>query len=326
VLVEQNMSLRGKTDQEKLDDLCTRNYKDQAIWFLNAFWKTIGNKEAPNIWIYKHKMDEFDIEKGKEGCQLDELNAHRFLESLKETLTVTAMRQKLAEAGVDKNSKRKYVPLIHYLLFKFKADLHTLVTASQGDNQEEVAEAQRRLDAVQAAFREAERTSQESRKREAESRDAEAAAKQAQSELEAALRELKAQEDAFNRKTDELKRKSEEGGQVSRNKAKNELAQHLSSDPLPLRKAKTTQEAAVRKAEKASREAEEAVARAEAARAAAEEAVEDASRKVADAEAYLEEVKNKPGSAQGALWWIDKELAEAKKYMPTSKGGVAKNK
>ena len=50
--------------------------------------------------------------------------------------------------------------------------------------------------------------------------------------MEAALAELKAQEDAFNQKTEELKRKSEEGGVVSKNRAKNELAQHLAEDPL----------------------------------------------------------------------------------------------
>jgi hypothetical protein len=55
-----------------------------------------------------------------------------------------------------------------------------------------------------------------------------------------------------------LKKKSEEGGVVSRNKAKNELAQHLAEDPLPLRQAKITAEAAVRKAEKATKAAAEA--------------------------------------------------------------------
>ena len=58
---------------------------------------------------------------------------------------------------------------------------------------------------------------------------------------------LQEQEDAYARKTEELKQKSEEGGLVSRNKAKNELAQHLGEDPLPLRRAKITTEAATKK-------------------------------------------------------------------------------
>ena len=65
---------------------------------------------------------------------------------------------------------------------------------------------------------------------------------------------MKAQEDAYNAKTDELKRKSEGGG-VAALRAKNELAQHLEEDPLPLRRAKITQEAAVKKADKAAQAA-----------------------------------------------------------------------
>jgi len=49
-----------------------------------------------------------------------------------------------------------------------------------------------------------------------------------------------------------LKKKSEDTnlGVVQRNKAKNELAQHLSEDPLPLRRAKLTTQAATKKQKK----------------------------------------------------------------------------
>ena len=85
------------------------------------------------------------------------------------------------------------------------------------------------------------------------------AAKEAQSELEAALAELKAQEDAFNAKKNQLEAtgNDESIGIVSRNKAKAELAQLLAEDPLPLRRAKITVEAAIRKAEKATQVAAE---------------------------------------------------------------------
>jgi len=138
------------------------------------------------------------------------------------------------------------------------------------------------------------------------------------------LADVKAQESARDARTAELQRKSTEGGVVQQNKAKNELAQHLAEDPLPLRKAKITLEAALKRAEKARAPFEAATRAAEAARQAAEEALEDASRKVAEAEAYLEEVKAKPGSPHGAIWWIERELQEQKKYLPASKGGVIK--
>jgi len=92
---------------------------------------------------------------------------------------------------------------------------------------------------------------------------------------------------------------------VQQNKAKNELAQHLAEDPLPLRRAKITTEAATKKAQRAREEVE---------------------NKLREAEAYLEEVKTRPGSALGVLWWLDRELHEKKAYMPTAKGGYKKEK
>jgi len=43
---------------------------------------------------------------------------------------------------------------------------------------------------------------------------------------------------------------------------------------------------------------------------------------LADAEDYLKELQSRPGSAKGFLWWLERELAEKKKYLPERKGGV----
>jgi len=43
-----------------------------------------------------------------------------------------------------------------------------------------------------------------------------------------------------------------------------------------------------------------------------------------EAEDFLQAARNKPGCSYGSLWWIDRELTEKKKYMPTSKGGIRK--
>ena len=70
------------------------------------------------------------------------------------------------------------------------------------------------------------------------------------------------------------------------------------------------------------RQAEEARGAAEDAKAAAAAALADAEQKVAEAEAFLEEVKAMPGSADGALWWMERELHEQKKFLPESRGGI----
>jgi len=260
---------------------------------MNAFWNDFASQEGENVWTWKLKHEELDPKK-TDGCELDEFQAHRFFESIGTTMTVQELRNYIRSIGVE---KVKYIPFTHFLLAKFKANLHKLVTASQGDNQEEVEKAQRMLETAQAACKDAETKS--------------AASTKAEAELKAALAELKSQEDTFNERTAQLKAKSESGTVVSQNKAKAELAQHMASDPLPLNRAKLNTEAATKKAEKA--------------RVAADNALDQARKSLDDAEAYLAEVSSRSGSAKGALWWIDRELKEAKKYMPQKKGGVQKN-
>merc|ERR1711874_66560 len=249
------------------------------------------------------------------------MNAHRFLEIYNETMTVRELRESLRSTGAIDAGRVKLVPITYILIFKYKVDWHELVNRSQGDNREEMEAAQKMLDEVKVLF------------------------KTAEEELEAALAEVKSQEDAYNSRTEELKKKSETGGVVSRNKAANELAQHLAEDPLPLRKAKITLEAAVKRSEKATKAAADAREAAEKAaveatnarkaaedareasakaKAVAEAALDDASKKLQEAEDYLEEVKSKPGCAHGALWWIERELHEQKAYLPESKGGYRK--
>jgi DNA repair exonuclease SbcCD ATPase subunit len=366
--------LPGANDSEKLEALSQKPYKDQVVWFLNAFWEVFAEPHAETIWKYCHKYEDLDLEKKTEGTGLDELNAHRFLEFFKDTHTVSELRAKLRETGaLPPSAKPKLVPITHFLLFQYNADYRVLVNASQGDNAKEIAEAQRRLDEVSAAFeasdaraREADaafrealardkvakETEAEAKAREADAIQREAPFKAAQEELEAALAELKAQEDAYQAKKEDLERRSNEGNVVQANKAKNELAQLLAENPLPLRKAKITTEAATKKAEKARAPFEAARKQAEDARAAAsaaaqeasnartaasrakdaserakeaaDQALDDARRLVQEAEDYLQEIRSKPGCAYGAMWWMSRELEEKKKYLPERKGGVRK--
>jgi len=277
---------------------------------LNAFWESYGRDEAERIWGYVKKLNKIDLQKHEEGNAVDEVQAHKFLEEHGETLTVMAMREKLRQTGAIAPSDRpKLVPLIHYLLFRYNVDWHALV-ACAGDKSEEMKKAQKLLDEVLAAFKELDIRAKEARAQEAPF-------KAAQEEVDAALADVKAQDDARNAKTEQLKRQSEEGGVVQQNKAKALLASHLAEDPLPLRKAKITLEAALKKAERAR-------APFESARRQAEEAADAAQARVQEAEAYLEEIKKKPGSPFGAIWWMERELHEQKAYLPERKGGIKK--
>jgi len=318
------MALVGSNNQEKLTSLCSRTYKEQAIWFLNAFWDPLGIKEAESLWNYVAKCAEFDPEKRAEGCGLDEVNAHRFLEKFGETLTVVALREKLRQSGaVNEKEKLKSVPLTHYLLFKYVVDWKVLVN-TKGDNSAEINEAQRLLEQVNLAFIESDNQAKIAREAEASAREKEAPFKASQEEVAAAVADVKSKEDERNKRTEDLKKRSEEGTVVQQNKAKAELAQHLAQDPLPLSKAKITLEAAFKKAEKARAPFEAATKAAEEARRHAEAALEATQQRVAEAEAYLEECQKKPGSPHGAIWWMERELHERKAYLPQRKGGLGK--
>jgi len=220
------------------------------------------------------------------------------------------MRDKLRSVGaISQTDRPKVVPLSHYLVWKYDANFHVLVNAIQG-NREEVAKAQKMLDDAQAAI-------QLARAREAESRQREEELRAAQIELQAALAEVKAQEDAFNNRTVELTAASKGPAIVAANRAKNELAQHLGSDPLPLRRAKITLEAAVKKNDRATQAASEA-------RVQAEIALEEATNRLQEAEDYFERAKR--SLPNGGVWWMERELHEARAYLPTAKGGYTKKK
>jgi len=356
------------SDNARLQAICNKTYREQAVWFLNCFWVDFAEREAETLWQYVLKSNELDLEHHENGSALDEMRAHVFLEKFDETLTVRDMRDKLRSTGaIGQNERPKTVPLTHYLLYKYNADWRKLIDEGrQGGNKEEMAKAERLLAEVQAAFRESEARASEARialleaqktesaavtreneakAREAEAREAEAPFKAAQEEVVSALAEVHAQEAAYNGKIADCERRSTEGGVVQQNKAKAELAQLKAEDPLPLRKAKITLEAAEKRAAKArapfeaatkvaetarqqASQAREAASRAahasEQAKNAADAALNEAARQLQEAQDYLEEVKSKPGASYGSLWWIDRELFEQRKYLPTSKGGIAK--
>jgi len=270
-----------------MKELCSKNHKEQAMWFLNAFWhKAAMDKEAEKIWKYVAKFSDLDLQNRENGRALDELNAHRFLESFKETLTVLEMRETLRKTGaIPPNGKPKDFPLTHFLLAHFpKTDWHSLVNATQGDNAAEIAACQKLMKEIQDSIPELQK---------------------AEHEAKLASAEQKKQQQIYDDRTEELKRKSGEGGAVSQNKAKAELAQHLAADPLPLSRAKITAEAAAKRAEKA---------------------VTTAQKRIEEIEAKLKELALKSGSAAGSLWWIERELFEAKQFLPMAKGGRTKDK
>lgn len=368
----------------KFGEITAMDHSKQSIWWLNGFWEDGAQDTAEEIWKITHLAIEIGTGQRilygkrkvevKEGCDLDEMKSHVFLEKMGETLTVRALRKRLKELDIDNNKK---MALSEYYLAKYGKTPQALVTAPQGEgaSPEELAEAQSKLDTAtksmtevsealseQAALLIQQKSDEAAAKRAVEAstaadaaakeavakaQAAEADLKKAEEELRAAVEELQAQEKAYNDKLESLTAKSQDPnlGTVKKNKAANELAQMKAEDPLPLRKAKITQGAALKRAEKARKPmklateaaeaaaaeaaaakqaSEDAAAAAEAARVASEKAKADLEVKVkkceedvAAAKAFLEELKAKEGTPHGAIWWMERQMREMQKYMPS---------
>jgi len=205
-------------------------------------------------------------------------------------MTVIEMREKFRKIDADFN---KRMSLLEYLMFRYNIEPHAMVTAPQGGDQEQINKAQAMVDSAQKAVD--------------EMNAALAAAQAAENENKAALDELRAQEKAFEDKKAALERTKNDTsiGIVKRNSAANQLDQMLSEDPLPLRKAKINQAAAVKKCEKATK--------------AADAAAKNAENKLQEALDFLQRAKQSGGVARGAIWWMERELTEKKKYLPAKR-------
>jgi chromosome segregation ATPase len=297
--------------------IAQKTYSEQAKWFLNGFWNDGASQESEKIWSFAQKFIELDEKKKKEGNELDEFSTHRFLESLGETLTVVAMRERLRQIDLDFNKK---VALIEYLTVRYHKTVKQIVDAPQGD-QTEINKAQAKLDVAQKSLEEVQKQLEEQKKIIESQKIAEENLKRSEEELRVAIAELQQQEQTYKKQVETLEAKSKDpnASTVAKNKAANELAQLKGEDPLPLRKSKITQDAALRKVEREKKIVAEAIAAAEDKARKVEEAVREAEAKFNEAQEYLERVKKNGGSANGAIWWMERELKEAQKYLPKSK-------
>ncbi len=100
--------------KEAFGAITSKTFLEQAKWFLNGFYEEM-EPNAEFIWKCVQSMNTISKNKAK-GSELDEFEAHRFLEHLGETLTVAEMRERLREIDVDFNRQVK-CGLYHLCLF-----------------------------------------------------------------------------------------------------------------------------------------------------------------------------------------------------------------
>jgi chromosome segregation ATPase len=199
--------------------------------------------------------------------------------------------------------------LAEYLLFTYDKDPVKFATAPQGSAS---AEEQAMLDAAEEQLRKLSDLFDQLAAAKKAAEDAEAEVRAIKKEAEEIQAEIKAQEDAKAANIARLEALSTDQsvGIVKRNMAVQELAAAKNEDPLPLRKAKLTQDAVVRRLEKA-------VAAAAAATQAATDKATECAGKLKEAQEAFEDLKARcSGIAHGSIWFMDRTLKEKAKYLP----------
>jgi len=90
--------------------LCSPTLTSQNTTRRTTHEQEFGEKEAEKLWKFVHKAAELDEGKRHEGSDLDEFQAHRFLEHFHETLTVQV---RSATTHLDKwtNQKLLWCPI-----------------------------------------------------------------------------------------------------------------------------------------------------------------------------------------------------------------------
>jgi len=300
VFVYQMSEAKLKAEFLKLTRM---KYAEQAKWYLNGFWKDGAQQEAETVWSFGQGFIKFD-EKKVNGNELDEFWSHKFLESIGETLTILELREKLKKIDMDVNGK---MGLLEFLAFYYHKTVKQVVEAPQGQNAAQIREASDKLEAVQSALVE-QQTALEKTK------VAEETVKKAEGELKVAVEDLRQQEETFRVQLEKLETKAndESASTVARNKAAAELSQLKNENPLPLRKAKITQDAALRRVERDSKAAETA-------RLNLEKKIIETEKTATEAEAFLDQLKRQPANPFGSIWWLERELTEAQKFLPKKK-------
>jgi len=166
---------------QKIREINTGNYESQAIWYLNAFWadKKPAEAEAETVWQLVHAFAKEDHVKGKEGNELNPIQAFSVFQKRNQTLTALELKAQLRKVDIDANGE---MALAEYLLFINDRDPVAFATNPQGAvDPAELKKLEDQLNELDEKFQDllqkqaaAERAEAQAKESEAQAKDAEA--------------------------------------------------------------------------------------------------------------------------------------------------------
>eukprot|EP00164_Ancoracysta_twista_P000594 GFYU01000786.1.p1 GENE.GFYU01000786.1~~GFYU01000786.1.p1 ORF type:complete len:264 (+),score=127.53 GFYU01000786.1:96-887(+) len=129
-MTDEKKEFTAEELKQKLAEVTQTSIEDQAKTFLRAFVLEFqGNFEEVLELAAEFKKYAPNPEENSLVRELDEHQAHIFLEKRGETATVVELRDALAEIDLDKN---RNVAFIEYVLWKFHKNLSQLFTPPKG--------------------------------------------------------------------------------------------------------------------------------------------------------------------------------------------------
>ena len=268
---------------EKFRKITAMTYKEQAVFYLNAFWTQGGDAEAESVWKTMHDFIAVDHAKGKNGNQLDEVLSHHYLQKVGRTLTAIELRHELRKIDLDANGE---MALAEYLIFRANQmgtprEVLSLINNPQGGetNPGELAEATARVEALNKAFDDLQVQLEQQKQLEAAAKSAEAEARKNEAAAIESEKAAKTKE-AEARAAEEVAKQQDNAA-----RAASELANAAAEVAKAAEARAVAQENSAKNAEAAAVSAEESARDAEAALKAAEDKLRAAEKVVREAEA-----------------------------------------
>eukprot|EP01083_Nonionella_stella_P082328 227226_1 len=118
------------TDSQKaaFKDVTDKNYRAQAIFFLNAYWDEC-EEDAEKIRFYLQLIQDIDEEKGADGTHVKDYSG--FLRKSKSNLTAVTFKTKMRGVDLDYNNQ---LALAEFLIFNYEKQIPEML--SKSDKQE----------------------------------------------------------------------------------------------------------------------------------------------------------------------------------------------
>lgn len=324
---EKELADNGISREEftaKFSTKCLLPYADQAKWWLDCFWEDGASKNAEDIYDLANLISRFDDKRGACGCELEMLEALKFLEKTRHSTTRQQLRNHMGKLRSDAHSTCG-MALLEFLLHMYPGFSPVVLATrppwdpdmilKEKDAAAKLAMLQGELGALALKMEELSMSSREQKEEEDHLSEIEASFKSAVAAIENERALVQ------NKKTSlEMKANDASVSTVTRSKAFAELQQLIAEDPMPVQKAVATQKAQLKLV---TRKKAQVLAKAKMTsehQEQVDEAEKQLESQIQDTAKTVSYLGQQGAVNKGTVWWMERQLADARKYASPKSG------